>query len=152
MAVIVIPPHGIRHPLQPPVPLRPAGQCAAALAAEPLRDRRPGTKPQPFRGMSGFCIGMWREDFEKVNGFDGRYCGYGAEDWDILARLQNAGIHAGYLPRQATVMHLWHRETSPNTDSPGYQLLRNVEQEGVVCAKQGLREMENTVNSAGAIR
>ena len=103
----------------------------------PLRDRTPGTMPQPFRGMSGFCIGAWRKDFDVIDGFDDRYRGYGVEDWDFMARLNNAGVHAGYLPRAATVMHLWHKETPHDLDGPGYQMLAEIENKGVTKAHIG---------------
>lgn len=103
----------------------------------PLRDRTPGTTPQPFRGMSGFCIGAWRKDFDAIDGFDDRYRGYGVEDWDFMARLNNAGVHAGYLPRAATVMHLWHKETPHDLEGPGYQMLAEIENKGVTRAQIG---------------
>ncbi len=110
----------------------------------PLRDRRPGTSPQPFRGMSGFCIGAWRDDFEAIDGFDARYQGYGVEDWDFMARLQNHGVHAGYLPRLATTLHLWHRETPHDTEGPGYQMLREIEAQGVTRAREGYSAIAQT--------
>ena len=108
----------------------------------PLRDRRPGTTPQPFRGMSGFCIGAWRSDFDRVDGFDDRYRGYGVEDWDFMARLNNAGVHAGYLPRAATVMHLWHKEIPHDLEGPGYQMLQGVENTDNVRAEIGMRALD----------
>jgi len=92
----------------------------------PTRNRRPGTKPQPFEGMSGFCIATFRSDFFAVDGFDGAYQSYGVEDWDFLARLINNGTHGGYLPRAATTVHLWHRESPTDTKSPAYDKLRTV--------------------------
>lgn len=108
----------------------------------PLRDRRPGARPQPFRGMSGFCIGAWRTDFDTVDGFDDRYRGYGVEDWDFMARLNNAGVHAGYLPRAATVMHLWHKEVAHDLAGPGYQMLKGVEGTGLVRAQAGYSTLD----------
>ena len=116
----------------------------------PLRDRRPGTEPQPFRGMSGFCIGAWREDFDAIDGFDDRYRGYGVEDWDFMARLNNAGIHAGYLPRAATMMHLWHKETPHDLEGPGYQMLKSIENTDTVRAQIGLSMLDREPATQGA--
>lgn len=116
----------------------------------PLRDRRPGSQPQPFRGMSGFCIGAWRKDFDAVDGFDDRYRGYGVEDWDFMARLNNAGVHAGYLPRAATMMHLWHKETPHDLEGPGYQMLRGVEGTDTVRAQVGLSTLVAEPATQGA--
>lgn len=92
----------------------------------PTRNRKPGTKPQPFEGMSGFCIATNRSDFLAVDGFDGAYMSYGAEDWNFLARLINNGTNGGYLPKAATTAHLWHDESLLSKESPDYQKLRNV--------------------------
>lgn len=116
----------------------------------PLRDRGPGSTPQPFRGMSGFCIGAWRRDFDTVDGFDDRYRGYGVEDWDFMARLNNAGVHAGYLPRAATMMHLWHKETPHDLEGPGYQMLKEVEGTDIVRSRIGMSALVQDAAAQGA--
>jgi glycosyltransferase involved in cell wall biosynthesis len=78
----------------------------------PLRDRR-----RPWRGDDeftppydafGFCFGVWREDFERVGGFDLRFTGWGGEDGDIAARLRRLGLRCGWPGPAATMLHLWH--------------------------------------------
>lgn len=108
----------------------------------PLRNRGPGGgAPQPWKGMAGFCIVMHRSAFEAVDGFDGIYRQYGAEDWDIFARLSNAGFKAGYLPRQCTVAHLWHNEAPVRLDSPNYKLLDEAIAERRVRAIDGVSKI-----------
>ena len=60
----------------------------------PLRDRSwPWRKKRdfvpPFDGY-GFFFGVSRADFERVNGFDLRFTGWGGEDEDIAERLRQA--------------------------------------------------------------
>jgi len=79
----------------------------------PLRDRRrPWRDDQPeFTApyeAYGFCLGMWRSDFEAVNGFDLRFENWGGEDEDIAARLRRAGLRCGWPGPKATMLHLWH--------------------------------------------
>src|SRR5262249_6629244 len=79
----------------------------------PVPDRRRPWRPgqpdfvPPF-GAYGFYFGVWREDFERVNGFDMRFVGWGGEDRDIAARLRMAGIRCGWPGPRATMLHLWH--------------------------------------------
>ena len=40
----------------------------------------------------GCNLGLWRRDFEKVNGFDETYVGWGFEDHDLAVRLLRCGI------------------------------------------------------------
>jgi len=110
----------------------------------PLRDRRPGRKPQPWRGMASFAFAAWREDFIAVDGFDSRYedYGYGVEDWDLFARLVNLGIKPAYLPRSATVAHLWHEEQAHDLAGPAYRLLDDVERTGKVRAERGFSTID----------
>jgi glycosyltransferase involved in cell wall biosynthesis len=89
----------------------------------PLRNRGPGLRSQSWKGMSGFCLVLEREAFDTVDGFDGIYREYGAEDWDFLVRLSNAGLRGGYLPRSCTVAHLWHSETPIDPNCGNYELL-----------------------------
>ncbi len=108
----------------------------------PLRDRRPGRVPQDYRGMSGFCIVVNREDFVAVNGFEGMIETYGAEDWELMARLGNQGIHAGYLPRSATMYHVWHRKSPVDLNAFGYKLLDDSISTKRVRARSGLSSIQ----------
>ena len=51
---------------------------------------------------------MRREDFERVNGFDMRYEGWGEEDIDLAVRLRRLGLRCGWPGPQGTLLHLWH--------------------------------------------
>lgn len=107
----------------------------------PLRPRHPGRKPQNWRGMAAFCLGVWREDFLAIDGFDGRYTGHGVEDWDLMARLENFGVRAGYLPRRATVAHLWHPESPHNPRGDAYRTLEEVITSGTKRSRDGISKL-----------
>ncbi len=65
-----------------------------------------GIKPQ---GILGANFGLYREDFEKVNGFDERYVHAGTgEDCDIDVRLANAGIRHVKASHYALMLHRHH--------------------------------------------
>ncbi len=52
---------------------------------------------------------LYRLAFEKVNGFDENYVGWGREDQDLGLRLQLAGIKGKQLITEARAFHLYHR-------------------------------------------
>ena len=111
----------------------------------PVRDRRRPWRPRqpefspPFEAY-GFCLGIWRDDFERVNGFDLRYENWGGEDEDIAARLRRAGLRCGWPGTAATILHLWHPEKrgTMKTNKP---LVRETQASDHVEAIRGLREL-----------
>ena len=109
----------------------------------PTRNRSPGKSPQPFRGMSGFCIAVHKKNFLEIDGFDASFQGYGVEDWDFLARLNNKGVMGGFLPSRATVAHLWHNEPEPDFNSPAYKKLETVEREKIYLPKIGYSKLKH---------
>lgn len=58
-------------------------------------------------------MSFWRNDLLRVNGFDERMEGYGAEDRELAARLQNAGLRRRALKWAALAVHLWHPSRAP---------------------------------------
>jgi glycosyltransferase involved in cell wall biosynthesis len=61
-----------------------------------------------------FCVfhgsnsSAWREDIERVNGFDEDFNGYGSEDRDMGFRLHNCGVKSRYLKFSLVQLHLRH--------------------------------------------
>jgi GT2 family glycosyltransferase len=62
------------------------------------------TKPK----LTGYNIGIWRKDFEAVNGFDERFVGWGCEDDDLAFRLRKAGRRIASALPYTHGFHLWH--------------------------------------------
>lgn len=61
------------------------------------------------QGILGANFGIFRSDFEKVNGFDERYVDPGTgEDCDLDVRLENAGIHHLKASHYALMLHRHH--------------------------------------------
>jgi glycosyltransferase involved in cell wall biosynthesis len=63
------------------------------------------TKPRSLRSGD---FSIWREDFDRVNGFDENFCGWGGEDDDLGWRLRRAGMRLYSLMRWTYSYHLWH--------------------------------------------
>ena len=62
------------------------------------------TKPR----LAGGDFGVWRRDFEAVNGFDERFVGWGQEDDDLGLRLRAAGVRLASILDATRSLHLWH--------------------------------------------
>jgi len=56
--------------------------------------------------------GFWRDDLLAVNGFDEAMTGWGSEDKELCARLENAGVHRQALLFAAIAWHLAHPPAS----------------------------------------
>lgn len=77
----------------------------------PARLRPMGRKFR-WRGIRSCNFALWREDFERVNGFDESFDGWGHEDADLVLRLHRAGCRRinGFWATE--VLHLWHGAAS----------------------------------------
>lgn len=53
-------------------------------------------------------FGVWRRDFERVNGFDERFVGWGQEDDDLGLRLRAAGVKLESIIGRTFTLHVWH--------------------------------------------
>lgn len=65
----------------------------------------------PVRGLHGIrtCnFALWREDMERVNGFNEDFVGWGREDSEFANRLLNAGVRRRNLRFAALGCHLHH--------------------------------------------
>ncbi len=58
--------------------------------------------------LVGNNFGIWRSDFERVNGFDENFCGWGQEDDDLGMRLLRAGVRLKSILHRTRGYHLWH--------------------------------------------
>jgi glycosyltransferase involved in cell wall biosynthesis len=68
--------------------------------------------------FSGNNIALWRTDFERVNGFDEQYVGWGFEDRDLQRRLAAVGVRVRSILHRTQPVHLWH-EPAPSFSRNG---------------------------------
>ena len=112
----------------------------------PLRRRDCSGPSNTWRGCATFGFMCFRDDVVAVNGFDTRYDGESyAEDWDLFARLDHAGISFGHPDRHCTVAHLEHGRATHRTDTRNYRLLEAVIASRQIRAEHGLSEMEESL-------
>jgi len=58
--------------------------------------------------MIGCHFSLFKEDLERINGFDEHYVGWGLEDDDLALRLRMSGCRSYSVIPSAHAMHLWH--------------------------------------------
>lgn len=89
-------------------------------------------------------MSFWRSDLLACNGFDERMEGYGAEDLELVARLQNAGLKRRPLKFAALAVHLEHgSRADPERDDPNLPnnvLLRQTREQGFTRCAKGINE------------
>jgi GT2 family glycosyltransferase len=61
-------------------------------------------KPKVMAGN----LAVWRSDFERINGFDEEFVGWGCEDDDLGHRLRQAGVRIAPIFGYTQGYHLWH--------------------------------------------
>jgi GT2 family glycosyltransferase len=125
---------------------------AGSIGALTRRDRRRvGNQgvPEfvPHDRSYGYLLGVYRKDFERVNGYDMRFEGWGEEDVDIAVRLRRIGLRCGHAGPDGTLIHLSHESTVP-MDRPNWYLLQETERSDRIEAVEGLSEFARAGSSA----
>lgn len=91
-----------------------------------LKDQIYGRLPLSNRPrLTGNNIGIARSDFDRVNGFDENYIGWGLEDSDLQRRLALAGVSFRSILNRTVTYHLWHEPAA--SFSRNNQKTRNLE-------------------------
>ena len=91
-----------------------------------------------WKGIRSCNFGVWRRDFEAVDGFDETFAGWGHEDADLVLRLHHAGLvrRNGFLATE--VLHLWHREAGREGEARNRARVEQRMHGGIVRAEAGL--------------
>lgn len=102
-----------------------SGAASKSLTLLRLPDfERRKHKAFKWKGIRSCNMGVWRKDFEAVNGFDESFVGWGHEDADFVLRLHNAGITRKNGFASTEVYHLWHRQASRAGESKNVATVR----------------------------
>lgn len=82
------------------------------------------TRKFSWKGIRSCNMGLWRADFERVDGFDESFVGWGHEDADFVLRLYHSGVvrKNGFCATE--VFHLWHQEANRNNASQNAQIVK----------------------------
>jgi GT2 family glycosyltransferase len=71
--------------------------------------------------LVGWNMAVWRDQLERINGFDEQFCGWGCEDDDLASRLRRSGARIATALGYTCGYHLWHppHSTTPQQWSQG---------------------------------
>lgn len=90
-----------------------------------------------WKGIRSCNLGVWRADFERVDGFDESFVGWGHEDADFVLRLHHAGLARKNGFCATEVFHLWHAEASRTQESRNARLVLERAKTDIVRAASG---------------
>jgi glycosyltransferase involved in cell wall biosynthesis len=95
--------------------------------------------PQDWQKAMTCNLGVWKQDFIAVNGFDELFEGWGYEDSDLVIRLIHQGVKRKEGRFAAPVIHLWHRQNDRSRHDSNYQrLLERLNDRHFILAEQGV--------------
>jgi len=78
-----------------------------------------------WRGIRSCNLALWRSDYERVDGFDESFIGWGHEDADLVFRLHQVGLVRKEGRWATEVLHLWHPEESRERQTCNRQRVRD---------------------------
>ena len=113
-----------------------AGKLTHLMRLSPQFNRR----VQPafsWKGIRSCNMGVWRADFERIDGFDESFIGWGHEDADFVLRLHHSGLVRKNGFCSTEVYHLWHPEASRQQESANARLVSERSRTDVVRATLG---------------
>ena len=98
-------------------------------------------QPKKWQKAMTCNLGIWRNDFIKINGFDEVFEGWGYEDSDLVIRLIHAGIKRKEGRFAVPVLHLWHFHNDKSNHDVNYQrLMVRLEDPEFIFAKKGVSQ------------
>ena len=92
-----------------------AGQCNRPFQLVPISRPNAARKKQAkdWEKVQTCNLGVWKEDFYAVDGFDESYVGHGLEDSDFTLRLIRNGVQRKTAEHTSPVLHLYHSRSIP---------------------------------------
>jgi len=96
--------------------------------------------PLKWQGAKTCNLGVWREDFIAVNGFDESFEGWGFEDSDCVIRLQRAKVFHKSGKYAVPVLHLWHPTASREQVEKNAKRLEITKQSSLIQSIKGVEQ------------
>ncbi len=90
-----------------------------------------------WKGIRSCNMGVRRSDYERIDGFDESFVGWGHEDADFVLRLHHAGVARKNGFCATEVFHLWHKEAARGQESQNARTVRERARSDIVRAASG---------------
>lgn len=94
-----------------------------------------------WKGIRSCNMGVWRKDYERIDGFDESFTGWGHEDADFVLRLHHGGVARKNGFCATEVYHLWHKEAARDQASLNEQTVRERACSDIVRATSGYAQV-----------
>lgn len=90
--------------------------------------------------VKGCNFSFWRKDFLSVNGYNNEMNGWGHEDIELAARLNNLGIKQRRLKMKAVCFHLYHPFNDRGNENKNFETYREVVEKKITRCANGYEE------------
>lgn len=94
----------------------------------------------PLRRTRGCNMAFWRDDIIRVNGYNEEIEGWGREDSELAARLQNGGVSRRNLKFSAVAWHLHHATRSQASLDQNHAIFERTLCDGLVRCERGINQ------------
>lgn len=101
------------------------------------------SKTDPLRGVRTCNFSVPRDCFIETNGFDSRFVGWGREDSELVARLQNQGFKRKDIKNCAIAYHLYHVENTRASLEKNHERLMATMNSKLKVTEDGLRNLDS---------
>jgi glycosyltransferase involved in cell wall biosynthesis len=96
-------------------------------------------EPENWQKAMTCNLGVWKQDFVAVNGFDELFEGWGYEDSDLVIRLIHLGVKRKEGRFAVPVLHLWHSQNDRSQHDQNYQrLIQRLQNRELIRSERGL--------------
>jgi glycosyltransferase involved in cell wall biosynthesis len=119
---------------------------ALSLPLGPLRKRN----SRDWRSVRTCNLGVWRSDFEHINGQEAAYRGWGLHDSDMAVRLIRSGRRRKDGRFRTGVLHLWHPDSDRARLAENQEIFRETLASDRIRAVRGLEQMRGAAMATGA--
>jgi glycosyltransferase involved in cell wall biosynthesis len=102
----------------------------------------------PFRRTRGGNMGYWLDDARRINGYNEDCVGWGAEDVEFAARLQNAGVRRRNLKFSGIAFHLHHTTRPSRSETANLELYERAVRDKLTWCENGLDKYATTATAS----
>jgi len=88
--------------------------------------------------VKGCNMAFWKQDLERVNGYNEDFTGWGKEDSELAIRLINAGIKKRFLKFGGICYHLFHKEVTREMEEKNTVMMYEAQKNKMIRTENGM--------------
>jgi glycosyltransferase involved in cell wall biosynthesis len=101
----------------------------------------------PLRRTRGGNMSYWLDDARRINGYNEDCAGWGAEDVEFAARLQNAGVRRRNLKFGGIAYHLHHKTRPDHSEAANLEHYERAVHEKLTRCEKGVDKYAKTLSA-----